>query len=346
MSIKKTKSVLLSYLQTGDTPTEQEFKEIIDSLYNWSVDDLTARDAIATADRDESLIVYVKNTTGDPQDPQPNWYYLKGGITNSDWELLVSSSATLHADLPDVQGGAAGELYHITAAEKAWIEAQRYTPPSISITPATKGSGLEVGDVLDVSAQVITISLANAANIYLNQIQVDANGSGTYATLALPQPNFSLTFNSFKSARGTYTIGAARIQRDDTQAYLTDTVTAFWEYRVFFFLYDEVANSNLITDPMSDSALTAEIIAQHAGVLRSNKAVGLTPFNPAGTLKNIYVAYPVSYGTAKIAPESFPTAYVNVDNKDFTYTNGSVDTNYRLTRMQDAFAGPANYIIS
>lgn len=84
--------------------------------------DLTARDALAVADRYEGLIVYVLSNQ--------TTYQLRGGVTNSDWITLVTvTGVASHTVLGDI-----GVNSHVAIDTHIADTTLHYTQASISIT--------------------------------------------------------------------------------------------------------------------------------------------------------------------------------------------------------------------
>lgn len=65
---------------------------------DYVVDTIQDRDNIAAAIRFEGLPIFVKNTTGDENDPNPMLYHLAGGVENSNWVSGIGAIPDAPAD--------------------------------------------------------------------------------------------------------------------------------------------------------------------------------------------------------------------------------------------------------
>lgn len=282
----------------------------------------------------DTLRIVVKNSSG-----VPTQLFLDSIILQENGIQGPDPSITQHNQLQGIQGGVPGEHYHFSQQE--WLDLKEliYQPPTLSLTPATIGSELEVGDNLVITNSLITITIGNEANVLNNQIIL--SGTTTDGTITPIPNNFLINKTVQGTARGWTTLATGSIQRDDNNITISDTVRALFEYAVAYFAFPQSEGDIIDPGDITDQDLidimngtysyigTAPIIKRS---LKSDKNFGNVTLTPvAGGLSTIVVIHPVSYGTAVLASKFSPDSPFNpVTIRDFTYTNNGLTTAYRL----------------
>lgn len=318
-----------------------------------TVETIAERDAIPLARRKWGMKVVV---TEDGVAANNREYVLHLGHDDNDLSnnanFKTSQSDSIHNDSFGLQGGLdngidAIEMFHLDESTYNKVKDLFYDVPTLSLTPATVSSGVEVGDTIALN-ETINISIGFPANVVDNEITF--TGSTTDGAQSPIPATVAITKNVTPTARGNTEVLLAEIIRTDNGLPVTDNVNMFAEFRVCWMLFPITAGDIMNDAIISDTNLTQMIqgsFGPTAGTentqLRSNKAIGnvtLTPSEPS----NIIVMVPQSYGKPNIAPQAFPASFNATEERTFTYTNGTTETTYILRKMTDVINGayPAN----
>jgi hypothetical protein len=265
-----------------------------------------------------------------------------------------------HNNLSGLQGGASGEYYHFTAQEAGELLKLIFQAPTLSLSP-TQISLLEVGDTYTNPSLSVAVTVANISNVLSDTISFQRwNGTALDAfanetVQASKNETIDLSGGITRTTAGNTDVLVARIQYQNGSnpiQTLTRRTYVTMQHRVFWFIHpaseDLLAATQTRVQEVLDGVRDTPAANEEGSFLTSNfgQSTNIDLIPPASQLYHIYVAYPVSAGTAQIAQQV--NGYdnpLNVSSADYNYAFGAATTGYRLTRgatSSETFGGPIN----